>query len=305
MAIDFEAVFNQHRRHLWDLSYRITGSAADADDIVQDTFARAMQHPPARPDDPLRPWLARIATNVALDLLRKRKRRGYDGPWLPTPIETAAPEPDETKPGTERRYEMLESVTFAFLLALEALTPRQRAVLVLRDVFDYSTAEVGIALGITQTNVRTIHSRARVVMKEYDRHRCVPTAHLQQKSLQAMQSFLTAVQTRDVATIEAQLVEAASSVTDNGGEFKHAARAPVFGAHKVAAFFASMAKQNRQVEKFEIRTINGLPALLVTFASGREGDAPRMILRCDPAPDGRVEALQFVIASEKLRRIRF
>ena len=75
---------------LWGLAYRMTGSAADADDVVQDTFERATAHPPARLDEPLRPWLVRVAMNVARDSLRRRKRRAYVGPWLPSPVETAA-----------------------------------------------------------------------------------------------------------------------------------------------------------------------------------------------------------------------
>jgi RNA polymerase sigma factor (sigma-70 family) len=126
------------------LCYRMTGNAADADDLVQETFVRAWKSPPERTEEPWRPWLARVAMNLSRDLLRRRKRRHYDGTWLPSPIETgdeAAAPPDE--PVDEQgdplaRYDMLESVSFAFLLALEALTPAQRAVLLLRDVFDYS-----------------------------------------------------------------------------------------------------------------------------------------------------------------------
>src|SRR5579864_7554750 len=79
--------YEAHRRFLWGLSYRITGSAADADDIVQETFVRAFQRGPDRLDDP-RGWLTRVAVNGARDVLRRRKRRAYVGPWLPTPIET-------------------------------------------------------------------------------------------------------------------------------------------------------------------------------------------------------------------------
>src|SRR5215468_4589607 len=79
--------FADHRAFLWGLSYRITGSAADADDVVQETFVKALQRAPAQLDDPRR-WLMRVAVNAARDLLRRRKRRSYIGPWLPTPIET-------------------------------------------------------------------------------------------------------------------------------------------------------------------------------------------------------------------------
>src|SRR5262252_3321404 len=88
--------FEQYRSFLWGMSYRMTGSAADADDIVQETFVRAYQHAPDGLDDP-RGWLMRVAINAGRDVLRRRKRRGYVGPWLPAPIATggdrAAPEP--------------------------------------------------------------------------------------------------------------------------------------------------------------------------------------------------------------------
>jgi RNA polymerase sigma-70 factor (ECF subfamily) len=82
--------FRQHERHVWGLAYRMTGSAADADDVVQETFARALEHPPARLDEPVRPWLTHVALNVARDTLRRRKRRRYVGPWLPSPSETGS-----------------------------------------------------------------------------------------------------------------------------------------------------------------------------------------------------------------------
>src|SRR6185295_2830674 len=158
-ASDYQDVFQAHERFLWGLCYRLTGSAADADDLVQETFVRAIERPPARTDMPWRPWLVRVALNLGRDLLRRRRRAGYVGPWLPAPIDTgddASPPSFEPEiPGvgsTEGRYDLLESVTFAFLLALEALTPTQRAVLLLRDVFDYSVREVADALDLSEAN---------------------------------------------------------------------------------------------------------------------------------------------------------
>ncbi len=87
-SIVTEDLFIQHRRFLWGLCYRLTGSAADADDLVQETFVRAIELPPARLGDPLRPWLVRVAVNLGRDLLRRRRRVPYKGPWLPSPIET-------------------------------------------------------------------------------------------------------------------------------------------------------------------------------------------------------------------------
>jgi RNA polymerase sigma-70 factor (ECF subfamily) len=163
-ALTVDAAFQEHRGLLWHLCYRMTGIAADADDLVQETFLRAIERPPPRTDMALRPWLVRVALNLARDLLRRRRRRReYTGPWLPSPIETGEPGADAADdrvlpafepslPGlgsTEGRYDLVESVTFAFLLALEALTPQQRAVLLLRDVFDYSVRETAEALAVS------------------------------------------------------------------------------------------------------------------------------------------------------------
>jgi RNA polymerase sigma-70 factor (ECF subfamily) len=186
--------FEEHRSFLWGMSYRITGSAADADDVVQETFVRAYQHAPPHLEDPRR-WLTRVAVNAGRDMLRRRKRRGYVGPWLPTPIETGDDVPPSFEPTVdgetlEGRYDLMESVSLAFLQALEALTPTQRAVLILRDVFDYSAAEVASALDMSEGNVRTIHHRARRAMSAYERRRVIPTATNRERTGQALRRFL-------------------------------------------------------------------------------------------------------------------
>ncbi|HKX28697.1 MAG TPA: sigma-70 family RNA polymerase sigma factor, partial [Blastocatellia bacterium] len=188
--------FKEHERFLWGLCYRLTGNAADADDLVQETFIRALKSPPARTDEPWRPWLVRVAINLGRDLLRQRKRRGYDGPWLPSPIEAGAEALEsEVGPSDERgdpaaRYDLLESVSFAFLLALEALTPTHRAVLLLRDVFDYSVKESASALEITEQNVKTTLHRARRIMLNYDKSRPLPDQALSEQSRQVMERFM-------------------------------------------------------------------------------------------------------------------
>src|SRR6185369_7281442 len=105
--------YDNDKRFLWGLSYRMTGSTADADDIVQETFVRALERPPADRHAAWRPWLTRIAMNLSRDLLRRRRRRSYVGPWLPAPIETdEAPAVEATLADgrtTEGRYDMLES----------------------------------------------------------------------------------------------------------------------------------------------------------------------------------------------------
>src|SRR5215471_17471425 len=117
--------FDEHRRYLWGICYRMTGSAADADDIVQDTFVKALEKPPKDMEAPLRPWLVTIAINLSRDQLRRRRRREYFGPWLPAPVMTEDESPLELdhQPAAEAspmaQYDLTESITFAFLVALE------------------------------------------------------------------------------------------------------------------------------------------------------------------------------------------
>src|ERR671916_433883 len=120
-----EQTFNENQKFLWGLSYRMTGSAADADDVCQETFIRLLQKPPANTEEPLRPWLVRVAVNLSRDVLRRRRRQDYVGQWLPAPFETENNDDDflavlDYKANTENsdsytpsaRYEMLESVSF-------------------------------------------------------------------------------------------------------------------------------------------------------------------------------------------------
>jgi RNA polymerase sigma factor (sigma-70 family) len=303
--------FRAHQRFLWGLCYRLTGCAADADDLVQETFLRAMQQPPAGSAETWRPWLVRVAMNLGRDMLRRRKRRGYIGPWLPAPVETGDEEsPPAYEPAidgqltTEGRYDLLESVSFAFLLALEALRPQQRAVLLLMDVFDYSVQETATALGISTANVKTTHHRARRVMQAYDRERRLPTREVQEQTQAALTRFVTALAEGDVAAIEALLTDSVRAVSDGAGEF-FAARKPLFGPQRVARFHLNIGKRRMRAASLAIRTINGLPALVVEFHDHYRGEPPRAVVQCQVAPDGRIDRLYTIVATRKLTAIRF
>jgi RNA polymerase sigma-70 factor (ECF subfamily) len=297
-----------HERFLWGLCYRMTGVAADADELVQETYARVLTSPPERPEQ-LRGWLTRVATNLARDTLRRRKREGYVGPWLPSPVETeeeAPPGVEARLPGggtTEGRYELLESVSFAFLLALEALTPKQRAVLLLRDVFDYSVREVAECLGISEGNVKVVHHRARAAMDAYDRARCVPTQELQSRTRRALEDFLGALMAEDVSAVESLLAGEVKGLTDGGGE-TYAARVPLLGPARVALFFHRVAHLNEAPESAEVKLLNGLPALVATYPAREDVKAARkVVIRVELGEDGRIARVHSVVASRKLTAV--
>jgi RNA polymerase sigma factor (sigma-70 family) len=301
--------FQTHAPTLWHLCYRMTGVAADADDLVQETFLRAMERPPRDVASPLRPWLVRVALNLARDQLRRRRRRGWIGPWLPSPIETGD---DEASPAveptsTEGRYDLLESCTFAFLLALEALTPRQRAVLLLRDVFDYSVADAAAALDVSEVNVKTTHHRARRAMAAYDAARRPPTRALQEATRQAIVRLMDALVHGDPRRIEASLAPDVRAVTDGGGEF-HAARKPLVGPVRVAHFYRRLAELGalgRDGITVAIRMLNGLPAIVYARTTVTPpGYPPRGVIRFDVGDDGEIRVIQSVLATRKLGALR-
>ena len=300
-----EDLFRTHERMLWGLCYRLTGCAADADDLVQETFVRAAERACPPGDASWRPWLARVAVNLGVDLLRRRKRRGYEGAWLPSPIETETDAPPEEFGGNpEARYERLESISFAFLLALEALTPKQRAVLLLRDVLDYSASEAGAALDMSEENVRITHHRARRAMRAYDRERCRPSAALRERTGAALQQLVRCLLSQDAAGLEALLADSVRTIADGGGEYT-ALHGPLEGRAKVAQLHLRVAHRRAAGSRIELRLINGLPALVIRYASAVRRQAPRAVLRCDVGADGRIVALHTVLASRKLTAIRF
>ncbi len=303
--------FGQHRRYLWGLCYRMTGSAADADDLVQDASAQALERPPADASRPLRPWLVRVAMNLAKDHLRRRRRREYVGPWLPAPIETEgerAPPAwelgDDGRDTTAGRYDLLESVSFAFLLALEALTPQKRAVLLLRDVFDYSARETADALDMTEANVKTTLHRARRQMRDYDATRRVPTAEVSDQHRRALEALMTNLATGDVAALEALLADDTRALSDGGGEFR-AALKPLFGRAKVIKLYLGLFALRGMPAAVEMRTINGLPALVATWADAEPGNARYAVTRCDVDARGLVVDVHTILASNKLTAIQF
>lgn len=305
LPMELEQIFAEHQRLLWSLSYRLTGCAADADDIVQETFARALQSPPS-PEVPWRPWLLRVATNLSLDVLRRRRHRAYEGSWLPSPVDTT--EQHEfcavAMPGTEARYEWLESLSFAFLLALEALTPRQRAVLLLRDVFDYSVRAIAELLSLSEENIRITHLRARRAMRDYDHHRCRPSNALQEHTRNVLTQFVRCLITHDVDGAAALLTDSVRTVTDGGGEYT-ALHQPLVGRHAVLTLHMRVAQRRGAGARIVLRSINGLPAVLIEYASAIKRQAPRVVMRCDVDANGRIRELHTILASRKLTAVRF
>lgn len=286
----------------------MTGSGADADDIVQETFIRLTSLP--EESRPLAPaaWLWRVAAHLAIDMLRRRGRRRYVGPWLPAPLETGEVEAvdDLPEPGLDpaARYELAESSTYAFLIALEVLGPRQRAVLLLRDVFGHDAKATAALLGVSEGNVRVVHLRARRALESYDRSRCIPTEALRERHRAALTRFLECLNAGDLTGLEALLADDAVTLTDADGEFTAVAR-PVVGRSAVARLYLMAAEHRRAGGTREAWTsVNGLPAVMVTLLQPVRRQAPRSLLRCELDETDRIRVVHAILAPRKLMRFQ-
>jgi RNA polymerase sigma-70 factor (ECF subfamily) len=286
----------------------MTGNASDADDLVQETFVKALERPPTRLDLPMRPWLVRVALNLSRDLLRSRRRRQPDV-WLPSPVPT---EELDTPPSFEpaaaenespmARYDMLESVSFAFLLALEALTPSQRAVLLLRDVFDYSTQETADALGSSESSVKVTLLRARRAMQAYDKERAVPSPSQSELTRKALEQFLLYLRAGNVKELENLLAADVVSISDGGGEVA-AALKPVRGRDKVLRLILKTAEKTGDSVGMRFCSLNGLPAVLFESATPLPNQVIRFTMHCEVDQSGLIRRLNFVLAPSKLARV--
>jgi RNA polymerase sigma-70 factor (ECF subfamily) len=296
-----EEAFHAHRSLLWGLCYRLTGSAADADDLVQETFLRALERPPPS-GDATRAWLVRVATNLGIDALRRRRRRAARD-WLPEPVATdgATPCDDfaaDRRSAPDARYGLRESLSYAFLLALEALTPRQRAVLLLRDVLGHSPREAADLLAMSEGNVRVTHLRARRGMRAYDAAGAERSGAAA-GSARALAELLRCLLAQDAAGVERLLADSVRAVTDAGGEFT-ALRGPMVGRRGVATLLLRVARRRAPGARIAPCSVNGLPALRIVYGDRRPRAAPRALLRCEVDREGRIREIHVVLASRKL-----
>jgi RNA polymerase sigma-70 factor (ECF subfamily) len=304
--------FREHRGRLFALCYRMSGSAADAEDLVQSTFERALERPPRDTSRPWGPWLVRVALNLSRDHLRRRRRRSYVGPWLPEPIDTDAwleelageSEPRFEPADTAGRYDLLESVSFAFLVALEALTPTQRAVLLLRDVLEYSSREAAAALDMSEANVRTALHRSRKAMAAYDTARA-PRRLPDEEARALVGRFMAHMGARDVKALEAMLHEDALHLADGAGKVS-TARIPVHGRARVARLHAGLGK-GIEFPRIAFTRLNGQLAILAEYPDGAPKPhlARRFAVLVRSDRDGRLREVYFVASEAKLRGVDF
>jgi RNA polymerase sigma-70 factor (ECF subfamily) len=267
MSIDPSASFEPHRRRLRGLAYRMLGSMAEAEDAVQEAYLRWHAADREAVDEP-RAFLVTTTTRICLDMLKsaRARREEYVGPWLPDPVtDTAALAPDA-------QTEIAEDLSVALLLALDALSPLERAAFLLHDVFDYSFTQVAATLGRNEAACRQLASRARARVREARPPSPAAArprrAAIDPKHAELLSAFVTASQSGDLARLTSLLASDARLVTDSGGKVA-SARNVIHGADRVAAFLTGVVRKGWAADfSYRLDTINDLPGLIVTSAAG-------------------------------------
>lgn len=244
-------IFLSVRPRLFGMAYRMLGTAAEAEDLVQEVWLRwqaadrsAVNDPPA--------FLATTAVRLSINSLNsaRTRRETYIGPWLPEPIDTTS----DPSLGAERS----EALSLAVLLLLEKLTPTERAAYVLREAFDYTYTRIAEILSLTEANVRQLVSRAR---KHITGSRHTPAKAADHRRL--LDAFLSATQKGDQAALESLFTEEVVSIADGGGVVT-AARVPLFGRERVAKALSAISAKFLQNAAFSITQLNNEPVILIS-----------------------------------------
>jgi RNA polymerase sigma-70 factor (TIGR02957 family) len=279
--------FGAYHGLLFSVAYRMLGTAADAEDVVQDTWLRWSGADRGNVDDP-RAYLVRVVTNTAIDRLRsaRARRESYGGPWLPEPVLTA--------PDVAEDVELAESVSLALLVVLETLSPLERAVFVLREVFGFSHAEIAATLERSEESVRQVAHRARRHVA--DRRTRYSAGRAEQRRV--TEEFLAAAVGGDLDRLLAVLAPDVVLVSDGGGKRK-AARRPLAGAAEVAQFLIGIGQRPYHgvaVEDMtvEITDVNGVTGVVIA------GGGSILSVMTAEVENGRVRAFHLVANPDKL-----
>ncbi len=286
--------FETYRAHLFAIAYRMLGSAMDAEDMVQETYLRLQATPPETQEGivSLKAYLTTILTRLCLNQLQSahRRREQYVGPWLPEPIST---DRASESANPEERMELYESLSLAFLVLLEELQPVERAVFLLRDVFDYEYAEIAAFLGKSEAACRQAFSRAKKHLADH-RPRFTPSPGAQREILA---NFLHAVQAGDMHGLMTMLADDVMLWADGGGKVKPAPLRPIAGADAVARLSVGTLRFLPQGYTSEIAEINGQPAVVI-----RAGGQAISVIAIEVAGQ-QIRTVRVVANPEKLRRI--
>ena len=282
--------FESHRSALTGLAYRMLGSRAEAEDVVQDAYLRWHDADHAAIEQPRR-YLGTVVTRLCLDRMKSAqvRREVYVGQWLPEPVVDEAFDADAAG-------ELAHDLSVALMLVLERLSPLERASFLLHDVFGLDFAEVGRALDRDEAACRQLAARARAHIEE-GRPRFSAS---QEEGRRLAAAFTAAAQSGDTGALAKLLAEDAVLYSDGGGK-RVAALNPIYGADKILRFFAGIARKNAALPTMQWRPakVNGLAGFVM-----REQDGSIDTIAFEPR-DGRIAAIYVVRNPEKLRHVRF
>lgn len=275
--------FEAERPRLLGLAYRMLGSLADAEDVVQDAWLRWAAADRGGVENPAA-WLTTTTTRLALDRIRTlaRRREEYVGPWLPEPVALA---PDD---GPEAATELGESMTLGFLVVLDSLSATERAVFLLADVFGEPYSAISAAVGKTEENCRQIASRARRKV------RAARPPEVRPADPATLVQLLAAVSSGDIDAVLALLDTDVVLLSDGGGAVRAAMR-PVVGASRVTRFLVNLARR-WGAGTVEFRTLNGEDDVVLEYPDGP------LVVGADVL-DGRIVAIRTLRNPAKLRHL--
>jgi RNA polymerase sigma-70 factor (ECF subfamily) len=278
---------------LFSIAYRMVGSVSEAEDIVQEAFLR--HHRAVRGADieihAPKAWLSAVTTRLAIDHLRSARvrRETYVGPWLPEPLITdPGPDPSE-------RAELSDSLSMAFLTVLESLSPVERAVYLLREIFGYGYDDIAHVVDRSEDNCRQLATRAR---RHVEAHR-PRFAVAPERQEELTERFMYAVETGDADALVALLAEDAVAYTDGGGKVRAAPR-PIVGREKVARFLTVTVRRGAAETPFTVHAaaVNGRPGRLIVAEDG----TVLGVLELDISDD-RIRAVNIVSNPDKLAHL--
>ncbi len=283
--------FETYRPYLFSIAYRMLGSVMDAEDMVQETYLR---YQTVLPENllSLKAYLTTILTHLCIDQLHLayRQREAYLGPWLPEPIITA----NADTINAEEEVVMRESLSQAFLVMLENLQPVERAVFLLREVFDYDYADIATFVGRSEAACRQIFRRAKKHLA--DRQHYASTSPETTRRL--LQGFLEAVRAGNTSGLLELLAEDVTLVADGGGKVPGAAIHPVIGRAEVAQFAVGASRRFLPpVYRVEFSEVNYQPAVIA-----RAGDRVLVVMTIE-VEAGRVKTVRFIANPDKLARL--
>ncbi len=280
-----DETFDEYRPLLFSIAYRMLGSVHDAEDVVQEAFVRWQKVADEEVRSP-KSYLSSVVTRLCIDQLRsaRMRREEYVGPWLPEPL--------TVEPATDAAV-LDETLSMAFLVLLESLSPVERAVFLLREVFDYDYAEISRIVGKSEANCRQISRRARQAVAA----RRPRFDHSPEQEERLVEQFIETCMSGDMEGLLKMMSEDITLWTDGGGRVR-AARNPIYGSDRVARFLSGIIARAPEGLTIRRARVNGQPGIVSYYADGSPQGAATFDIS-----GGRIVAIRLVVNPEKLGNI--